>query len=260
MNNNPDLLRQKIENRYKTLKALQKSPKKSHIDHPSDDELWKQAESYILENESIQGIDIQSISPIKEEQKIAKAMIVKYLNDYSIDTVSDRNTLTQLIYLEILHQRFQKSVNTVQQETNTIASPVVELMHKNLKEISALKEKLGIARNKNKAQEDDGYSYLQLIKQKYRKWLDENQASRYLICPCCAKSILLKIKTEAWEAQKHPFFRDRILGNEHLVKLYKEGKLTRKDLANIFETSEHYIDWLVEKGWGLNIEYNLKKD
>jgi len=39
---------------------------------------------------------------------------------------------------------------------------------------------------------------------------------------------MLKIRTEAWEAQKHPFFKDRILANKHLVKLYKDKKITKK--------------------------------
>jgi DNA-directed RNA polymerase subunit RPC12/RpoP len=90
-----------------------------------------------------------------------------------------------------------------------------------------------------------------MIKPKFRRWLDENQASRYIVCPHCSKSILLKIRTEAWEAQKHPFFRDRILGNAHLIELYKQNKLTKEDLAKIFETSPDYVVWLVEKAWRL---------
>jgi hypothetical protein len=58
---------------------------------------------------------------------------------------------------------------------------------------------------------------------------------------------ILLVKPDAWESQKHPFFSDRILGNEHLIKLYNEGKVSKEDLALIFEVSSDYIDWLVNK-------------
>jgi len=55
---------------------------------------------------------------------------------------------------------------------------------------------------------------------------------------------MLKIRTEAWEALKHPFFKDRILANKHLWKCYKEGKITKEDVAEILGCSPDYIEWL----------------
>ena len=59
--------------------------------------------------------------------------------------------------------------------------------------------------------------------------------------------ILLKIRTEAWEALKHPFFKDKILANKQLWLLYKKGKITKKDVSLVLGTSEDYVDWLEEK-------------
>jgi hypothetical protein len=69
--------------------------------------------------------------------------------------------------------------------------------------------------------------------------------------------IMLKIRMESWEAQKHPFFKDRLLGNEQLIRLYKLGKLTREDVAAILGTSADYADWLINK-WSVDVNTSSK--
>lgn len=244
-------LEDKIQRKINQLKALQKSSKQPSL---TDQEIRAKAEATVKEDEELKEIDIENYFPVKAEQKKAKELLRKYLQDYSIETVSDRNTLCQLIYLEVLNIRLQDSLNKAQKDLSSMPMPLVDTMHKNIKEITSLKEKLGITRSKKTESVQDGFSYLQLVKKKYKKWLEENQGSRTLWCPHCGKSTLLKIKMDVWDAQKHPFFRDRILGNEHLIKLYKQQKITREDVAKIFEVSPDYVDWLVQKAWGLKIE------
>jgi hypothetical protein len=82
---------------------------------------------------------------------------------------------------------------------------------------------------------------------KYKIWRSENQGSRTLVCPHCGKMTLLKIRMEAWEAQKHAFFKDRILANPHLMEMYKNGKISKHDVAKVLHTSLDYIDWLIKK-------------
>jgi hypothetical protein len=65
--------------------------------------------------------------------------------------------------------------------------------------------------------------------------------------------VMLKMRTEAWEAQKHPYFKDRLLGNEQLIRLYKLGKLTKEDVASVLGTSPDYTDWLINK-WRVDID------
>ncbi len=77
--------------------------------------------------------------------------------------------------------------------------------------------------------------------------MEENQGSRILSCPHCSKTIMLKIRTKAWEALKHPFFQDKILGNKELWKVFKEGKITKEEQAKILGVTPQYIDWLEEK-------------
>lgn len=197
--------------------------------------------------------DIKDLFIDKEEKALAKDLVSKYLQDYTIETVSDKNTLGQLVYLEILHFRMQNILNAQNkpdekgQKPNYVSEKLIDAFHKNLREIVGLKEKLGITRENKDEEAKDAYSYLETIKKKYQIWLKENQASRYLTCPHCSEAILLKIKTDAWEAQKHPWFRDRILSNTRIVELYARGTITKEDVAAIFEVSTDYADWLTQK-------------
>ena len=59
--------------------------------------------------------------------------------------------------------------------------------------------------------------------------------------------ILLRIRTDIWEAQKHPFFKDNRLYNKHLFKLLETDIITKEDVAKVLEVSEDYVDWMVEK-------------
>jgi hypothetical protein len=104
---------------------------------------------------------------------------------------------------------------------------------------------------------------LELLPNKYRVWDLTTETQNFIVngiivhnCPFCGKMIMLKIRTDAWEAQKHPMFHDRILGNSHLIKLYKEGRLTKEDLASIFETSPDYVSWLISK-WKIDDTKNI---
>lgn len=251
----------KVKRKFNQLKGLQKSPDQPKL---SDEELMEKAKKAVEKAEADEipvssEIDVEAQFIDKTEKKLAKELLKKYLADYVIETVSDKNSLIQLIYLEVLNLGMQKSLNDARKDSGAIPIDTVEIIHKNIQEITKLKSTLGIAKGK-KEDSRDGYSYLELMMKKYKVWLKENQATRSMLCPYCSKQVMWKIRPEAWEAQKHPFFKDRILGNSKLIELYKAGKIDRKDLAEIFQVSPFYIDWLVEKGWGLNVEIKKIKE
>lgn len=204
----------------------------------------------LKEREKLSELDINDLFTDKKEREKAKDLINKYLEEYKIETVADKNLLKQLVYLEIFHLRLQESANLFSKENKNIPLQLVNALHANLNQILILKDQLGLSKDKS-LEQSDTFRALELLKKKFKVWKEENQASRTLVCPHCGRLIMLRIKTDAWEAQKHSFFKDRILGNSHLIRLYKENKLTKQDLALIFETSTDYVDWLVNK-WKLN--------
>ena len=202
--------------------------------------------------ETLDSINIEELFIDKEEKKYGKDLLERYLGDFSLETISDVNLLKQLIYLEVFQKlRLQKTADTFQKENNAVPLQILDSIHKNLDKIIQLKESLRLTRGSS-LEQNDAYKALQLLKKKAEIWRKENQVTRERTCPYCAKRILWIMRPEVWDMMKHPFFKDRILGNEHIVALYKQNKLTKEDLSKIFEVSNDYVDWLISK-WEGNI-------
>jgi DNA-directed RNA polymerase subunit RPC12/RpoP len=191
-------------------------------------------------------IDVGIMFTDKKEMKHARMLLGKYLDDYSIETISDKNTLREVIYLEIVQQRLQEKLNEFYAgDGKAVPLQLVELIHKNSDAILKLKFSLGLS--KEKETKKSGLDVLAELRKRFAIWRSENQGTRTLTCPHCGKMVMLKIRTDAWKAQKHPFFRDRILTNKHLLELYKKGTITKKDVAKILECATDYVDWIIEK-------------
>ena len=203
-------------------------------------------------------LNLDSLFTLELEKKSARQLAKKYLTEYALESTSDRNTLVQLIFLEIIHVRLQTSINSTYEKSQVVPMQMLDTVHKNLTQISILKDKLGLSRDKAQNAQKDSIEIIDTLKKKFKVYREQNQASRTLVCPHCGQMCLLKIKTDKYESMKHPFFRDRILGNIHLVKLYKEGTITKSDVAEILGTSEDYTDWLVEKWLGVREAKELK--
>lgn len=206
-----------------------------------DEELLKIAKIKYKEHQ----IDIGSMFTNPKERKIARELLRKYIDDYSIDTVSDQNAVKQIVYLEVINNRLQDKMNLFSKDdTKAVPVNIMHSIHSNLDAITKLKTNLNILRKEEKSDQYDGFK---LLGKKFKKWLKENQASRTLICPCCGKMVLLRIRTEHWEAQKHPFFKDRVIYNEHLIKLYKDKIITKEDVSKVLEVSTDYVEWVIRK-------------
>lgn len=191
-------------------------------------------------------IDIGVMFTDRREIKQSRSLLGKYLDDYSIETISDKNTLREVIYLEIVQQRLQEKLNEFYSgDGKAVPLQLVELIHKNSEAILKLKFSLGLS--KEKETKKSGLDVLGELKKRFAVWRSENQGSRTLACPHCGKMVMLKIRTDAWKAQKHPFFKDRILTNKHLLELYKKGTITKKDVAKVLECASDYVDWIIEK-------------
>lgn len=190
-------------------------------------------------------ISVDELFIDNQEKKEAKKLLKKYLKDYSVETIADKNTLSNLIHADITHRRLQKESNELVEKKKPSNPKLLEMIHKNLEQIAKLKKELGL--NRDKTETSDSYSHIQLLKRKFKAWLENNQLSRHFTCPYCGKQIWLKLRNEAWEMLKHPYLKDRILVNEEVLALYLQGIIKKKNVAKIFGTSEDQIDWTIEK-------------
>jgi hypothetical protein len=183
----------------------------------------------------------------KNEKVSGKKMFEDYCNHYHIESYSDMQLLEELIYREVMQKRLKKKIEQLEEKYTkenkeySVPRHVMETMNENFEQVVSIKEKLGMLENK---EGQDGFNYIQRLKAKFKKWKEENQGSRSFPCPHCSKMIMLSIRTEAWESQKHPFFKDKILANKKLWQLYKEGKITKQDVADVLGCSAKHVEWL----------------
>jgi len=189
-----------------------------------------------------------------EQKKYGKKLFHEYQETYNIETASDLPLLEELIYREIRQKDIKEQISEFKtdnkniQNKNTVPNKFINALDENLEQILLLKEKLGLFKN----EESKGiYEHIKVLEKKFKIWREANQASRQLICPHCSEMILLTIRTEAYEAFQHPMFADKVLANEHLWEMYKEGKITKLDVAKVLQgkaiESTDYVDWLEKK-------------
>jgi DNA-directed RNA polymerase subunit RPC12/RpoP len=201
----------------------------------------------MIEQASKAKVDTDSLFEDVKEKKLAKEMAKRYTDEYSIESVADKNTLRQLIFMEVVGMRIQRMLNEFYRDNKAVPMQLMDALNKNNTQIIALKETLGLTKDQQKTEQTDAQKALEVLKRKFKQWRSENQASRTIVCPECSKMILLKMKTDAWESFKHPYFIDRLLGNKPLFALIKDGRLTCKEVAEILGTSEDYVNWVIEK-------------
>ena len=199
------------------------------------------------------------------EKKWGKNRFDEYRERYHMENLSDLQILEELVFRECLQEKYKKKIGKLTKKTrrkkgdkssdkeplttDTIPKYLISALDENLDKIITIKEKLGLFKEKTG---DDPYKYIKQLKEKFKKWREENQGSRTTICPHCSQMIMLKIRTDAWESQKHPFFKDKILANEHLWSLYKNKIIIKEDIAKILGCSIDYIDWLENKIYSKN--------
>jgi hypothetical protein len=186
-----------------------------------------------------------------------------YLELYPhLNKLSDVQLLNELVFLEILQERFRTAMNEFRTKAlkdaeagktvdpNKVPRYLQDQLSSNLEQILTLKEKLGMFEEKKKL---DAYQDIKNIFAKFRVWREQNQALRKCTCPFCAKIFFLKIRTDRYEEIKFPFFQDKVLCNEELHKIYKAGQITKEQYASVLGTSSDYIDWLDEKFFGRKV-------
>lgn len=183
----------------------------------------------------------------RAERRLAESLLSKYLSEYEIVTVADKNALQQLIYLEVLHVRLQEKLDDMySKDIKAIPQDIVYTMHQNSTAILKIKDTLGL--NRAKQEKLGFYDAMAHLQRRFGKWLESNQASRTIKCPHCQEHVLLKMRTEAWEALKHPWFKDNMIYNQHLFNNYGR-KVTINDefIAACLGTSKDYISWMIAK-------------
>ena len=226
----------------KTCKSLSNLPQ---YRDKSKQEIVEIAKKQINIKQQLKDLDITSMFIDKEEKKLAKELAKKYLQDFLIETVSDKNTLKTLIYLEILNNRLQNIINNLHSKNKAVPLRLIESIHQNIDKISQLKEQLGLT--KKEEQQNDAFKYIQELKKKFEIWR-KNNPDRFCRCPYCGNLIKLKLRTEFYTPEKFNFILNNRPYNKVLFENYgKTVTIDKKFIASVLEVSEFYVDKMLKQ-------------
>lgn len=235
-----------INKKFEELRKTRESMKKGLYTGKTDAELLELAKELVEADDP--DLQITFLTDTKEKKK-ARELTRRYIKEYFIETYGDKQLVKHLVYLEVIQGRLQDQLNDIHKQESKVPIQMLDILQKNLKAIVEARAALGLNRDKQKSEAgSEGIQALQKLKAKFKKHIEEtHQASRTIKCPHCSEMVLLVIRTEAYEAKKHPYFKDRILGNDHLISLYLSKHLTQEDVAKILGTSPEYTQWLADK-------------
>jgi hypothetical protein len=189
---------------------------------------------------------------LKDEEIKAKKIFQDYLEKYDLETDIDLNLLNQLVYLEMLGERFKKQINDLSERTNNknqviVPTQTIRAMHENLNQIIQLKEKLGLLEEKELK---DWVIFWKDLLESIDIYINtgENGVICHLKCPHCGMMYLARKDIKDFELLPHPFFIERnIIYNKKLFDLLHEKKLTFEEVAEILDTHSQFIEKLYNK-------------
>ena len=168
-----------------------------------------------------------------EEQKLAEEKFSNYLQSNEIETASDIDSLSSLVYLEVFEKRIQKDLNEQQEKNKYAPDKLVKSLVDVQDQKAQLKIKLGIDK---KAEEKDDFSALQLLQKRVDKYIQEHK-NEFTIglgfeCEQCKhknwESFLVYKQVKDFRTIKHPYFAGRWLFNYEIIKDVMDGKITKE--------------------------------
>ncbi len=180
------------------------------------------------------------------ERNWAKKKFRAYRTHYHIESYSDLQLLEELVFREALQERTKARINRINKsnnvrESNLVPKHIWTELNNNEERILVLKEKLGLFKEKNI---DDPFKKFEVLQKKFEIWKNDHIEERKVTCPFCSKIFFLNIRIDKYQESKLKLYKNKVLCNEHLWKCYKEGKITKEDLASILNVSIDYIFWL----------------
>ena len=184
-----------------------------------------------------------------EERNYAKNLLENYLAENSVETFADKETLRQLIDLELIVKRIKEQLKKEYEKANPVTPlQMIDELEKLNEQINELKEKLGFVRKDG--EEKSSYSIIEDLKNRFKKWINmpDNRANYTLACPKCEELILIRrrIDKEKDEVKQHPWYREGgLLFNKEIFADLNDKQITKEQAARYLDCSVDYIDWIL---------------
>jgi len=177
---------------------------------------------------------------------VADEIFNSYLNNYDFDSFTDVQNVADLVSEEVLKKQIQVKINKIASDENVknVPDKLIASLHSIEERIWILKEKVGIASDKDK----DALDGLVDLENKYKVYIPFNRNEFTTCCSHCGKMLLLRRRCSKkdFETLKHPMFSGRFYYNRRAMSLVKAGILPKIIYAWIFFTSVRYVDWCLQ--------------
>jgi len=188
---------------------------------------------------------------LPEEKLKAIELFNKYLEEKSFEHFSEKQTLTQLVFLEIFSERLRKKIEEEAKDKNAIPLRLVESLRETNEQILNFKEhlKLNI--------QDKEIDFIERWNQLEKKCIDyyeEHKGCNLVKCPACQTIFEIRMRTDKYESHMSKWYKGTILYNETLFRLYHNKKITKEELAEALGTSVYYIDMMYEEEFLRNLK------
>ena len=221
-------------------KLIQKYRNMIQFKNLSDEELSQLVDKKIQEEELLTAfIGLNDTEKIKAIQ-----LYNQYVTEHSFESLAEKSTLINLVYLEILNDRVKLFIEQEGKEKKgAIPIKMTEQLVANTSQIMELKEKLGMMKD---ADSEDALELMNELKEKALTYYNEHAGETYVKCPECQSLFRLLMKIDNLEPAKATFFRGTTLYNQKLMELYHYKKITLEEMAEIMGVNSKYITFIYE--------------
>jgi hypothetical protein len=202
-----------------------------------------------------------------EEKTYALKLFDNYLSEYELESSADKDTLCQLVDLEMLGYRLKKQIDEICKGTETskgqIPYRLVELLHQNTEQISKLKSLLGMCKEEKDKSASDFVRAEESKKKRFEDWINlpENRANYTYVCDHCKGWNLIRrrIDKEKDAVLKSPWFiYGGILFNKGIFEDLYSGLITVEQVCKYLgNVPKDYIDWIFKH---YRIEIGMKTE
>ena len=203
----------------------------------------QEREEALRKEESSDGF--RSILKSDEDIDLALRLYNDYVKEFVFDTEIEKNNLKEIIWYEVQLIKLRQTADRELARNKVISKALADQIDNMSQRVFSYKEKLGLLIKKDNS--DNFVDRFKQIRDKCEAWAKENGLTRTMKCSHCGSWNLLCMRTDSFEAVKHPFFpKDNIYYNEHLFLLYSNGKITKEDVCKVLRCDDKYLDWLIK--------------
>ena len=219
-------------------KLIQKYRNMVQYKNLSDEELEQLVQKKIDE----EGLLTAFVGLSDTEKQKAIQLYDQYVSEHSFESLAEKSTLINLVYLEMLNDRVKLYIEKEgKDKQGAIPLRMTEQLVFNNTQIMQFKEKLGMMRD---ADSENALELMNELKEKALTYYNEHAGCTVVKCPHCQQLFNLLMDVTNLIPEKCSFFKGTLLYNLPLLNLYHNKKITKEEVANVLGVHQNYVDFI----------------